>query len=113
MSGRLPTWDHLVPRQLHPRPPADPRQRHQVLHDLPELPWKILSGVLPAPGGAWNAAKHIYLQLSAAYQPAADHAEERGYQLRRRDADHQAMVTQACDGHGPASVGIAGIAGES
>ncbi|SCE95186.1 hypothetical protein GA0074695_2407 [Micromonospora viridifaciens] len=59
-----------------------------------ELPWKVVSEVLPAPGGPWNSARHIYLQLSAAYQSTADQAEEHGYRVRRMDGNHLAMVTQ-------------------
>lgn len=94
VSGRLPTWDTWFPTLSLDDLLPDPGQRRQVLHGLPELSWKVVSEVLPAPGGAWDSARRIYLQLSAAYQSTAEQAEERGYRVRRRDADHLAMVTQ-------------------
>ncbi|SCE88841.1 hypothetical protein GA0074695_1912 [Micromonospora viridifaciens] len=94
VSGRLPTWDTWFPASSLDDLLPDPGQRGQVLHDLPELSWQVVSEVLPAPGGAWNSARHVYLQLSAAYQATAEQAEERGYRVCRRDADHLAMVTQ-------------------
>ncbi|MEO3779955.1 hypothetical protein ABGB16_24615 [Micromonospora sp. B11E3] len=93
VSGRLPTWDTWFPANSLDELLPDPGQR-QVLHGLPELPWQVVSEVLPAPGGAWNSARHVYLQLSAAYQSTAEQAKERGYRVRRMDADHLAMVTQ-------------------
>ncbi|MFI7283415.1 hypothetical protein ACIBOV_24445 [Micromonospora chersina] len=120
VSGRLPTWDTWFPASSIDDLLPDPDQRRKVLHGLPELPWKVVSEVLPAPGEAWNSARHggqgarrpaegqvaqpdpherveggaVYLQLSAAYQSTAEQAEECGYRVRRRDADHLAMVTQ-------------------
>ncbi|GAA3747799.1 hypothetical protein GCM10022379_15870 [Micromonospora maritima] len=94
VSGRLPTWDTWFPSASLEDLVPDPGQRHHVLHDLPELPWKLVSEVLPAPGAAWNSARRIYLQLSAAYSSTADQAEECGYLVRRMDADHLAMVTR-------------------
>ena len=94
VSGRLPTWDTWFPADSLDGLLPDPDQRRQVLHGLPELPWQVVSEMLPAPGGPWNSARRIYLQLSAAYQPTAEQAEEDGYRVRRRDADHLAMVTQ-------------------
>jgi hypothetical protein len=94
VSGRLPTWDTWFPASSLDDLLPDPGQRRQVLHGLPELSWKLVSEVLPEPGGAWKSARHVYLQLSAAYQSTAEQAEECGYRVRRRDADHLAMVTQ-------------------
>jgi hypothetical protein len=93
-SGRVPAWDTWFPAGSLDELLTDPGQRREVLHDLPALPWDLVTEVLPAPGPAWDSARHIYLQLSAAYRPTADEAEERGYRVRRRDADHLAMVTQ-------------------
>ncbi|MEV0153359.1 hypothetical protein AB0H57_06390 [Micromonospora sp. NPDC050686] len=93
-SGRLPRWDTWFPDVSLADVLPDPDQRRRVLCGLPELPWKIVSEVLPAPGRAWDSARHIYLQLSAAYQSTAERAKERGYQVRSLDADHLAMVTQ-------------------
>jgi hypothetical protein len=83
VSGRLPPWDTWFPTS------ADTNR-----HDLPELPWKVVSEVLPATGRAWDSARRIYLQLSAAYQSTAEQAEELGYLVGRRDADHLAMLSQ-------------------
>ncbi|MEU8264110.1 alpha/beta fold hydrolase [Micromonospora sp. NPDC048999] len=94
VSGRLPTWDTWFPTSSLGDLLPDPGQRRQVLHGLPELPWKIVSEVLPTPGSPWHSARRIYLQLSAAYQSTAEQAEECGYRVRRVDADHLAMVTQ-------------------
>ncbi|MFU8853356.1 hypothetical protein ACNAW0_20555 [Micromonospora sp. SL1-18] len=94
VSNRLPTWDTWFPADSLDDLLPDPGQRRQVLHGLPELPWNVVSEVLPAPGLSWNSARHIYLQLSAAYQSTAQQAEECGYLVRRVDADHLAMVTQ-------------------
>jgi hypothetical protein len=94
VSGRLPTWDTWFPADSLDDLMPDPDQRRRVLRGLPELPWQVLSEVLPVPGGAWNSARRVYLQLSAAYQPTAAEAEAGGYLVRRRDADHLAMVTQ-------------------
>ncbi|MCW3817725.1 hypothetical protein ONA91_25050 [Micromonospora sp. DR5-3] len=93
-SGRLPTWDTWFPAGSLDGLLPDPGQRRQVLRGSPELPWKVVAEVLPEPGGAWNSARHIYLQLSAAYQPVAEQAAECGYLVRSRDADHLAMVTR-------------------
>lgn len=51
----------------------------------------VRSGRLP-PWDTWS--RRIYLQLSAEYQSTAEQAEELGYLVRRRDADHLAMITQ-------------------
>lgn len=93
-SGRLPTWDTWFPGHSIDEILPNPDQRREVLHDLPELPWRIVSEVLPTPGGAWDSARRVYLQLSAGYRPMADQAEELGYRVRRVDADHLAMVTR-------------------
>ena len=94
VSGRLPPWDTWFPASSMGDLLPDPGQRRQVLHGLPELPWKVVSEVLPAPGGVWHSARRIYLQLSAAYQSTAEQAEQCGYRVRCVDADHLAMVTQ-------------------
>ncbi|MEV4621430.1 hypothetical protein AB0J74_22315 [Asanoa sp. NPDC049573] len=88
VSGRLPSWDTWFTFDG-----LDAACR-RVLRDLPELPWSIVSEVLPAPGPVWAAADHRYLQLSAAYRSTADEAARRGYRVRRLDADHLAMVTR-------------------
>jgi hypothetical protein len=93
-SGRLPTWDTWFPAGSLDDLLPDPGQRRRVLHGLPELSWNLVSEVLPTPGEAWDSARRIYLQLSAAYQSTAQRAEECGYRVRRLDADHLAMVTQ-------------------
>jgi hypothetical protein len=94
VSGRLPTWDTWFPADSLADVLPDPDQRRRVLHGLPELSWKVVSEVLPTPGKGWDSARHIYLQLSAAYQSTAEQAEERGYRVRSLDANHLAMVTQ-------------------
>lgn len=50
VSGRLPTWDTWFPAGSLDDLLPNPGQRRQVLHGLPELPWKVVSEVLPAPG---------------------------------------------------------------
>jgi len=94
VSGRLPTWDTWFPADSLADVLADPDQRRQMLNGLPELPWKVVSEVLPTPGKAWDSVRCIYLQLSAAYRSTAEQAEERGYRVRSLDANHLAMVTQ-------------------
>jgi hypothetical protein len=94
VSGRLPTWDTWFPADSIDALMPDPVQRRQVLGGLPQLPWKLVDEVLPASGTAWISARRIYLQLSAEYKPTADRAAQLGYRVRRRDADHLAMVTQ-------------------
>ena len=94
VSGRLPTWDTWFPADSLADVLPDPDQRRLVLHGLPELSWRVVCEVLPEPGEAWNSARHIYLQLSAAYQSSAEQAEESGYRVRSLDANHLAMVTQ-------------------
>ncbi|MDG4798936.1 hypothetical protein, partial [Micromonospora sp. WMMD980] len=92
--GRLPTWDTWFPTHSIAEILPDPEQRRRVLHGLPELPWQLVSEVLPAPGRGWHSAGRVYLQLSAAYQATAVQAEERGYRVRSLDAEHLAMITQ-------------------
>lgn len=94
VSGRLPTWHTWFPTTSLADLLPDPDHRRHVLRDLPELPWKLASEVLPVPGAAWNSARRIYIQLSAAYGSTAEQAEEGGYLVRRMDGDHLAMVTQ-------------------
>jgi hypothetical protein len=94
VAGRLPSWDTWFPAGSVDGLLPEPGRRRQVLHDLPGLPWTVASEVLPTPGEAWRSARRIYLQLSAAYRSSADQAEAGGYLVRRRDADHLAMVTQ-------------------
>ncbi|MFI2714113.1 hypothetical protein ACH495_28725 [Micromonospora sp. NPDC018662] len=93
VSGRLRSWDTWFPTASLADVVPDPDQRRRVLHDLPELPWKVVSEVLPTPG-AWDSARRVYLRLSAAYRSTAEQAEERGYRVRSVDAHHLAMVTQ-------------------
>ncbi|MCI4063418.1 hypothetical protein MRQ36_12865 [Micromonospora sp. R77] len=93
-SGRLPSWDTWFPDLSLDELLPDPGRRHQVLAGLPELPWTIVSEVLPEAGAAWHAARRVYLQLSAAYRATAEQAEEHGYLVRGMDADHLAMVTR-------------------
>lgn len=94
VSGRLPAWDTWFPAGSLDDLLPDPVQRRHVLHDAPELPWQLVGEVLPAPGAAWEAARHSYVQLSAAYRSTAEQAVKGGYRVHRRDADHLAMVTQ-------------------
>ncbi|WBB74866.1 hypothetical protein O7602_04790 [Micromonospora sp. WMMD1128] len=94
VAGRLPTWDTWFPTASTADILPDPEQRRRVLRDLPELPWSVVSEVLPAPGRAWDAARRSYLRLSAGYQSTAEEAAERGYRVRSVDADHLAMVTR-------------------
>lgn len=94
VAGRLPAWDTWFPAGSVDGLLPDPGRRRQLLRDLPALPWTVASEVLPAPGVAWRSARRIYLQLSAAYRSTAEQAEAAGYLVRRRDADHLAMVTQ-------------------
>ncbi|WP_410810603.1 hypothetical protein [Micromonospora sp. 067-2] len=94
VSGRLPTWDSWFPAHSLEDLLPEPGQRRRLLHGLPELPWQVVSEVLPMAGRAWDAAEHVYLQLSAAYQSTAEQANEYGYRVQRLDADHLAMVTQ-------------------
>lgn len=94
VSGRLPTWDTWFPAESLDDLVPEPGQRLQVLRGLPELPWTVVSEVLPAPGRSWNSARHAYLRLSAAYESTAEEAEAAGYLVLRRYADHLAMVTQ-------------------
>ncbi|MFJ8582558.1 hypothetical protein [Micromonospora sp. NPDC093277] len=94
VSGRLPRWDTWFPDGALDDLLPDPGQRSQVLHRSPELPWKVVAEVLPTPGRAWHNARRSYLQLSAANQATAEQAEERGYRVRRMEADYLALVTQ-------------------
>jgi hypothetical protein len=94
VSGRLPTWDTWFPGSSLDDLLPEAGQRRRVLNGLPELSWGVVSEVLPPPGRAWDSATRIYLQLSAAYRATADRAEKCGYRVRRRDADHLAMVTR-------------------
>jgi len=93
VSGRLPTWDTWFPDSSFDQLLPDPGQR-RVLNGLPELPWELVSEVLPAPAGAWETARRVYVQLSAEYRATAEQAEARGYRVLRWDADHLAMVTR-------------------
>lgn len=97
VSGRLPRWDTWFPGASLADVLTDPEQRRRVLHDIPELPWQVVSEVLPAPREAWHSARHIYLRLSAAYQSTAEQAEERGYRVWSMDAHHLAMVTHPAE----------------
>jgi hypothetical protein len=92
VAGRLPSWDRWFPEGSLTRLLPDPAER-SVLWNLPELPWSVVSEVLPKPGTPWHTARRVYLQLSAAYRTTADRAERKGYQVRRVDANHLAMVT--------------------
>ncbi|MFB9234745.1 alpha/beta fold hydrolase [Plantactinospora siamensis] len=93
-SGRLPAWHTWFPEDPLDELLPDPDQRRRVLDGMPELPWRVVTEVLPAAGGAWESARRVYLQLSEAYRGTGDEAEERGYLVRRRNADHLAMVTR-------------------
>ncbi|MFC0002834.1 alpha/beta fold hydrolase [Micromonospora siamensis] len=93
-SGRLPRWDTWFPADSMADLLPDPRLRCHVLRDLPELPWQVVTEILPPTGAGWDAARPSYLQLSAAYRPTADRAEEAGWRVRRVDADHLAMVSR-------------------
>lgn len=94
VSGQVPRWDTWFPAGSLDDLLPDPQQRRTVLHGLPELPWRVVCEVLPAPGKTWNSANRVYLRLSAPYQSTAEQAGERGYRVRSLDADHLAMVTR-------------------
>lgn len=94
VSGRLPAWDTWFPTESYEALLPEPAQRRRVLDGIPELPWSVVSEVLPTPGAAWNSARHVYLQLSTAYQYTATEAEGSGYRVLRRNAHHLAMVTK-------------------
>jgi hypothetical protein len=88
IAGRLPPWNTWFP-ELDPAP-----ETHQALVDLPELPWNIVTERLPHLGPTWHSAHRTYLQLSEAYAPTAQEAEQTGYEVHRLAADHLAMLTQ-------------------
>lgn len=112
VSGRLPTWDTWFPAESIDDLLPDPGQRRHVLHGSPKLPWKVVSEVLPAPGGAWNSA-HARLPPAKRRVPVHSRAGRTMWlpgptHGRRSPGDGHA----ARDGHGSTSVGIAGIASD-
>jgi hypothetical protein len=91
-DGRLPPWhEWFPPGTLDPLLP-DPDLRARFVAELPRVPWGYFEE--PAPDVPDQPGRCAYLQLSAAYQAAADEAARRGWPTRRVAADHLAPLTR-------------------
>jgi hypothetical protein len=91
-DGWLPPWDQwFPPGTLEPLLP-DSAPRGRFLAQLPRLPLAYFEERAPAIPD--RIRRHAYLQLSDAYQEAADVAERRGWPTQRETADHLAMLTR-------------------
>jgi hypothetical protein len=93
-SGRLPTWDRWFPPEALAELLPDRQQRSRLVGDLPQLPWGLVTEAAPHAEGAWDSARHVYVQLSEAYEAVAAQADADGYQVLRARADHLAMMTR-------------------
>jgi hypothetical protein len=91
-DGRLPPWDQWFPPGTLDAllPDVDVRMRFVV--ELPRLPLAYFEERAPAIPD--RIRRSVYLQLSDAYQQAADEAERRGWPTRRETADHLALLTR-------------------
>jgi hypothetical protein len=91
-GGRLPPWHEWFPPGALDGLVPDPALRARFVAELPRLPMAYFEE--PAPPGDAVAGRNGYLQLSAAYQDAADEAERRGWPTLREAADHLAPLTR-------------------
>lgn len=89
-SGRLPRWDLWFTPDPLTDLVADAGLREEIRDEIPEVAWEFLKEQRPAV--AWLGPSG-YVQLSSAYDAAAEEAEQRGWPTRRLDAHHLAAAT--------------------
>lgn len=92
VDGWLPPWSRWWGQDGLASLMPDPKMRDVFAGDCPPLPWAMFEEPHPTVP-SWPDAPCGYLQLSAAYQGAADQARARGWPTIEVDAHHLAMVT--------------------
>jgi hypothetical protein len=89
-GGRLPPWHEWFPPGALDQLLPDPALRGTVTAEIPRMPLAYFEEPAPATTAAQRCA---FLRFSAAYDQAADHAEQLGWWVARRDWDHLRMLT--------------------
>jgi hypothetical protein len=95
-DGRLAPWNCWFPEDPLPRLIPDEAERAAFAGDLPRTPFAFLEA-LSKPSSAWEQVPSAYLQLSKGYGDTADHAEARGWPVRRVRLHHLAMASHPQD----------------
>jgi hypothetical protein len=92
-AGRCPPWNEWCPPGALAALRPDAAMRERFIAELPEIPLAYFEE--PAPQVRdWPPPRCTYLQLSEAYDWAADESEQRGWLTHREDADHLVTLTQ-------------------
>jgi hypothetical protein len=89
--GVLPPWNDWFPPGAIEELVSDVARRRKFVAEIPRLPLAYFEE--PAPVTRRLGRRWAYLRLSAAYDDAADEAEQRGWWVARRDWDHLRMLT--------------------
>ena len=90
--GLLPPWNEWFPPGVLEELVPQPALRREFVAEIPRLPvgyFEEPAPVTSAPG----TRRCAFLRLSAAYDNAANEAEDRGWWVIRKDWDHLRMLT--------------------
>jgi hypothetical protein len=90
VSGRLPPWHEWFPPGAIEELLPDPALRREFTAEIPRLPVAYFEEPAPIAAAAFRGA---YLRFSAAYDRAADEADQLGWWVVRKDWDHLRMLT--------------------
>jgi len=91
-DGVLAPWNAWFPEDPTPRLVPELAAREAFLRDLPRVPFAFLEA-MSEPRSEWEALPAAYVQLSKAYEAAANQAEQRGWTVRRARLHHLAMTS--------------------
>ncbi len=91
-DGYLPPWHTWFPPGLIEELLPDPDLRHRFIAEIAPPPLAYFEEPAPETPGL-PETRCAYLQLSQAYEGAADEAERRDWLVHRVNADHLTMLT--------------------
>jgi hypothetical protein len=92
-DGLLPRWHEWFPPEALTELLPDERARAEFCADVPRVPLRYLQEVAPG-SSAWQALPCGYVQLSAAYEEAAESARQAGWPVACVDGHHLSGVTE-------------------
>lgn len=95
-DGHLPPWPQWWTEDQLSQLVPDPHLRAGIVRECPRLSTSFYDTALDVPEN-WSDRRVAYLQLSAAYDPEAAHAAERGWPVRRRAGGHLDTATRPDD----------------
>jgi hypothetical protein len=93
-NGRLPVWTSWWPADELDNLVADSAERRALIAEQPELPGDFYDFAVPVPSG-WDSDVAVrYVQLSSAYDSAAQEAVARGWPVNTVAGTHLDLLTR-------------------